>query len=80
MARVDDEQARAGNVSALDRLLDADVAVAGAFGLDIAQRGEALLQRAARGDRGARRAERQRGIQDVGVVSALGGSSPCRKM
>src|SRR5438105_11106515 len=42
------EDARAGDVAAVDRLLDSDVAIAGALGLDVAAGGEALLQRAAR--------------------------------
>ena len=80
IARVDDKQARPGNVSALDGFLDADVAIARAFGFEIAQRGETLLQRAPHGNRGPGGAQRQRILQDVGVVSALAGSSPCRKM
>ncbi len=71
IARVDDEQPRPGNVAAFDRLLDSHVAVARAFGLDIAQRGEALLQRAPSRDRGPRRAQGQRIFQDVGVIAAL---------
>ena len=67
----DDEQPRPGNVSAFDRLLDSDVAVARAFGLQIAQRGETLLQRAPRRNRGPRRAKGQRIFQDVGVVASL---------
>src|SRR5882672_3508726 len=40
------EHARAGNRSFLDGLLDADVAVAGTLGLDIAQCCKSLLKRA----------------------------------
>ena len=67
----DDEQARPGDVAALDRLLDSDVAVTCAFRLEIAQRGEALLQRAPCRNRRPRRAKGQRIFQDVGVVASL---------
>ena len=67
----DDEQPRPGDVAAFDRLLDSDVAIARAFSLEIAQRGEALLQRAPCRNRGPRRAKGQRIFQDVGVVAAL---------
>ena len=43
-----DEQAWTRNVSALDRLLDADIAIPRALGFDITQRGETLLQRTTR--------------------------------
>src|SRR5580693_7042207 len=39
------EEPRPGNVSTLDGFFDADIAVACAFGLQVAQRGESLLQR-----------------------------------
>ena len=57
----------------LDGLLDAHIAITGAFGLYVAQRGEALLQRPPRRNRGPRCAQRERGVQDVGVVSPLRG-------
>ena len=38
------QQARAGDKTGVDRLLDADVAVTGALGFQVAQRGESLLQ------------------------------------
>ena len=72
MARVDDEQPRSGNVSAFDRHLDADVAVACTFSFQIAQRGKTLFQRAPGRNRRPRRAQRQRISQDVGVVAAMG--------
>src|SRR5438132_8554448 len=50
------EDARAGNASLIDGLLDADVAVARALGLDVADGRESLLQRAPRRDGGPRRA------------------------
>ena len=65
---------------AFDGLFDADVAVTRALGFDISQRGEALLQRPSRRHRRPRRTQGQRLLQDVGVVSASAGSSPCRKM
>src|SRR5580700_9396984 len=39
-----DEKTRPGNVSAFDGHFDADVAVAGAFGFHVAERGETLLE------------------------------------
>jgi hypothetical protein len=54
-------------------LLDADVTVPGTFGFDIPERGESLFKRTPSGDCGASGAKSQRSIQDVGVVSALGG-------
>ena len=71
MARVADKESRAGNVALFDGLLDADVAVARAFGFNIAQGGEPLLQGAARGDCGPRRAQSQGSMKNIGVVSAL---------
>src|ERR1700674_3779871 len=68
-----DEQSRPGDVSALDGLFDADVAIARAFRLHVAQGGESLLQRAPRGNRGSGRTKRQRILQNVDVVSALCG-------
>src|SRR5215510_12722685 len=59
----DDEHARTGNESTFDGLLDADVAIAGAFGLDIANGSEALFQAASRGGAGAGGAERGRILQ-----------------
>src|SRR4051812_17228154 len=65
------EKAWAGNVSAINRLLNADVTVAGAFGLHVAKRGETLVQRPLCRNRRAGGAERQRILQDVGVVTAF---------
>ena len=65
------KQPRAGDVAAFDGLLDAHVAIARAFGLDVAQRGKALLQRPPGGNRGPRRPQGQRIFQDVGVIAAL---------
>ena len=68
----DDEHAWAGNLTFVDGLLDADVAVAGAFRFDVANRREALLERASRGNGGARGAIRERILQKLNVVSAFG--------
>src|SRR5438270_4573492 len=43
------EDARAGNAAFVDGLPNADIAIAGAFRLDIANGGEALLHRSMRG-------------------------------
>src|SRR5580700_6619813 len=66
-----DEQARPRNVTLLDGLFNADIAITGAFSFDVAEGGEALFKRSARGNRGPRRAQRERSVQDVGIVSAL---------
>src|SRR5260370_28634073 len=66
-----DEQARAWNIALLDGLLDAYVAVASAFGLNVAQGSEALLQRAPSGNCGSRRAQGERGLQGVYGVASL---------
>ena len=66
-----DNQTRPGNVAAFDRHLDADVAITGAFGLHVAQRGKALLQCAANRYRGSRRPQCQRIFQDVCIVAPL---------
>src|SRR5262249_4645009 len=68
-----DEQARPRNVALVDRLLDADVAVAGALGLDVADRGEALLERAPHGEHRARGAVGGRVYEELSVVAAGGG-------
>ena len=68
-----DEHPRPRDVAALDRLLDADVAVAGAFGLDVADRREALLEGPARGHGRPGGAQRQPLLQELGVVASLGG-------
>src|ERR1700723_1026311 len=65
------KQPRPGNVSALESLLDSDVSVTRAFGLQVAQCSEALLQRASHGNRSPRRAQCQRILQNGDVVSAL---------
>src|SRR5439155_18304269 len=59
------------NIAALDRLLNAHVAIARTLSLDIAQCGEALLQCTTRRDRSPRRTEGQWILQDVGVIPAL---------
>ena len=46
------EKPRPGNVAALDRLLDAHVAIPGTLGLHVTQRGEPLLQRSTHRNRG----------------------------
>src|SRR5256885_11658269 len=51
---------RSGDVSPVDCLLDADVPVARAFGLDVADGRETLLERPPRGDGRPRRAKRDR--------------------
>jgi len=61
-------------------LFDADIAITGAFGFDVAQRGEALFQRPAGSNGGASGAQGERRIQYVDIVSACAGSSPCKKM
>ena len=66
-----DEQPRAGNIPAFDRLLDPHIPVAGTFGFDVAQGSEALLQRASHRHRRPGSAEGERIFQDVGVVPAL---------
>ena len=63
-------QARPGDVAALDRLLDADVAVARTLGLDVAQRREALRECAPGGHRRPRGAKGQRILQELDVVAA----------
>src|SRR5262245_37147346 len=55
----------------LDRLPDADVTVARAFRLDVADRRESLFQRLARRSSRARRAQRKPGIEDIRVVASL---------
>ena len=66
------KQARAGNCAFRDRLFDSDVAVACAFGFDVAQRRESLLESPAAGNGRARRSQRNTRLQNVCVVSALG--------
>ena len=67
----DHEHARAGNPPFVDGHLDPDVAIAGAFGLHIANGGETLLERAARGHRRTRGAICQRIFQQLNVVATL---------
>src|SRR5207302_4038749 len=66
------EDARSGNASLVDGLLDADVAVSRTLGLDVADGGESLLQRAARRNGGPRRAIRERILQQLHVITTLG--------
>ena len=65
-----DEHARPRDDALVDRALDADVAVAGALGLDVADGGEALLQGTARGHDRARHAVRGRVVEQLHVVTA----------
>jgi hypothetical protein len=67
------QQSRPGNVSSLNCLLNADVAVTRTFGFHIPQRGEALLECPPRRDCSSRRAHGQWRSQNVGVISALCG-------
>src|SRR3984957_9912724 len=67
------EKARARDGALGDGFADFDVAVAGAFGFYIAQRGETLFESAAAGEGGAGGAESDSGFQDIGVVAAFGG-------
>ena len=61
-----------GNASLIDGLLDADVAVSRALGLDVADGRESLLQRSSGGDGGPRRAKREAVLQQLRVVAAFG--------
>src|ERR1700756_4446983 len=65
-----DEHARPGNVALVDRLLDADVPVARALGLNVADRGEPLLERAPRGDDRPRYPVGGRELEQLHVVTA----------
>src|ERR1700687_5311030 len=67
------KQARPWNVSAFNGLFDAHVAITRTFGFHITQRGEALFERAPHRDCRPSRAERQRILEQLNVVSALGG-------
>src|SRR5205814_292117 len=67
-----DKQSGAGDVSAFNSLLDANVTVAGTLRFNVPKRGEALLQGTPDRNRGARCTQRERIFQDVDVVSALG--------
>ena len=67
------EHPRARDVSLLDRLLDADVAVPRAFRLDVADRRETLRERPARRHGRPGRAEREAVHQELRVVATLGG-------
>ena len=62
-----------GNIALFNRLLDSQIAVAGAFGFQVANSGEALLQSAAGGNGRAGSAIRQGIVQKIYVVAALGG-------
>src|SRR5207302_8624010 len=53
------EDARTGNIAFFNRLLDSQIAVAGAFGFQVAESSEALLKRATGGNRGAGSAIRE---------------------
>ena len=66
-----DIQARAGNQAFVDRALDRDVGVAGAFGAQVAQRGEAGQQRVARVRGGFQRAVVLRLLQHLVVPQRL---------
>src|ERR1700676_4115206 len=54
-------------------LLDAHVTVSRAFGFDIANRSEALIEGTARGIRGACGAKSDAGFENIGVIAAFGG-------
>src|ERR1700743_888149 len=67
------EEARAGDGAFGDGFLDFDVAVAGAFGFEVAQGGETLIEGAAAGESGPCGAQGDAGFENVGVVAAFGG-------
>src|SRR6185503_19293470 len=75
----DDEHPRARDVPGRDRLLDPHVPVTRAFRLDVPDRREALLERAARGDGGPGRAKGEAVFQELGVVAPLGGDLALEK-
>src|ERR1700722_2548746 len=60
------EETRAGDGAFGDGFANFDVAVAGPFGFDVAESGEALLECAAAGESGARGAECDSSFQDIG--------------
>src|SRR6202049_2909726 len=64
------EHARAGNVAFIDRLLDADVAVSRALGLDVTNRSEALFQRTSGGHDCARSPVGRRKLEQLHVIAA----------
>ena len=64
-------EARAGDDALVDRLLEADVRVAGALGAQVPLGGEPGEQGLARMDRGAGRAERQRLLEHLVVPGGL---------
>ena len=66
-----DEQPRAGNIPAFDRLLDPHIPVAGTFCIHIAKGCEPLLERPPHRNRCPRRPVRHRIFQNVGIVSAF---------
>ena len=66
-----DEQARAGDDALVDRLLEADVGKAGAFGAEVALGGEAGIERALGVDDRARGAQRERLVQHLIVPQGL---------
>ncbi len=66
-----DEHPRTGHVALVDRLLDADVGVACALRLDVANGGEPLLEHSADETRRSRRPKRGRLLQDLHVVAVL---------
>ena len=65
------EQSRSGNRALGDGLLDFHVTVTGAFGFDIPQRGETLIQCATARVGRAGSAQRDPSVQDVRVVAPL---------
>ena len=68
-----------GNVALVDRLLDADVAVSGPFGLDVPNGREALFQGAAGGDHRPGNAIGGRVLEELHVVAAGGGYLTLKK-
>ena len=70
----DHEHPRPRDVAPLDRLLDADIAVAGALGLDVADGREALIERPPGRDRRARRPQGRALLQQLCVVPSLFGN------
>src|ERR1700687_3116534 len=64
---------RPWNHALFDGLLDLNVSIACAFGLDVAQCSKALLESVAHGNRGPSSAQAGTGAKNVGVITALGG-------
>src|SRR5215469_7980442 len=65
------EDARPRNIALIDRHLQAYIAVSGAFGLKIAHRGEALLKRTTRRNRGSSRTIGNRELENLDVIAAF---------